>query len=205
MWRLFSKRQKPKLPGLLRPGPEMAVSLQPRSEGQSSPQGRPRVDRRGNRPPPPVGERGVPRRDAGGCGWPAQPPVRRGSSGFISVLSIHNLQSVYDSAHATSCNLSNRPLRRKLRLRDIRKFDPRHSRAPAPWTRSCGHHLSPSCSSGAQLQHPRVRRFLFLFFSFSIGVKSLYNVVLVSAVHQCESALCKVHPVPLEPPTPHPL
>lgn len=110
---------------------------------------------------------------------------------------------MYESSRATPCNLSNRPLRRKLRLGAIRQFVPGHSRAPAPWTRSCRPRLSVSCSSGARLLHPGDGSHNVCFsFSFSIGVESLYNIMLVSAAPQCESALCKAHRVLPEPPTP---
>lgn len=88
---------KPKLPGPLRPGPEMAMSPQPvlrvRAYCKAGP------DSAWEEPGPTScgGSGGVPHRDEG-CRWPAQPPVHRASSGFISVVSISNLQSVYDSA-----------------------------------------------------------------------------------------------------------
>ena len=109
---------------------------------------------------------------------------------------------MYDSARATSGNLSNRPLRRKLRLRGIRQFVPGHSRAPAPGPGAAGitspRPALPELSSGTPESG-------VLFFLFSVGVQSLYGVVLVSAAPQCESALCKVHPVPPEPPALHAL
>lgn len=109
---------------------------------------------------------------------------------------------MYDSARATSRNLSNRPLRRKLRLRGIRQFVPGHSRAPAPGPGAAGiaspRPALPELSSGTPESG-------VLFFLFSVGVQSFYSVVLVSAVPQCESALCKVHPVPPEPPALHAL
>ena len=46
-------------------------------------------------------------------------------------------------------------------------------------------------------------RFTKFFFFFLIGGKLLYNVVLVSAIQQCESVIIMyIFSLPLEPPSP---